>query len=254
MTPTSDSSCARARAPPWGSASRRCSGALRPTGSPTASPPPRTRHAAPRDAGGPLVVGAAERCALGERLVRGDARDRDRARVRHVRQQRTEGHDDLDAERLGQVDDRGGERAPAHRRLRTGEEHQVTGRAGDVRREDLHLGPGDLARDPVAQRDLRARRLEVVELLRIDRREAFRAERRGHEAERGRGGVGGVVPAAERAYEGRRTEALRPAIPDERLHPIHRTSWAREPRRSVGAPRAGRYWLRSRRWVASARA
>ena len=61
---------------------------------------------------------------------------------------------------------------------RPGEEHEVARRARDARRVDLDRGPLDLARAAVDELDLRARGLEVEELLGVDLREARRAERR----------------------------------------------------------------------------
>ena len=97
----------------------------------------------------------------------------DRARVRHVGEQRAERDDHLRAERLGEVDDRAGRtcasastaRCPASR-------IEVARRARDARGVDLDLGPLDLARARRRRADLRARRLEVEELLGVDRREA----------------------------------------------------------------------------------
>ena len=69
------------------------------------------------------------------------------------------------------------EGAPAHRRLDALHEHQVARRARRRRLEDLDRRPGDLALLVLAEPDARAVGLEVVELLRVDLREAARAER-----------------------------------------------------------------------------
>ena len=47
------------------------------------------------------------------------------------------------------------------------------------------------------------------------------------ERQRGGGGVAGVVPALERAHQRGGAKPVGTAIPDQWLHPIHRTSWAR---------------------------
>ena len=111
--------------------------------------------------------------------VGGHPGDRDRARVRDVGEQRPEGDHELRPERLGELDDHLAERAPLERRLVPDEQHEVARGAGDPRLVQLDLGPHDLAGVPVDQLDLRARALEVVELLGVDRREPPAAERAG---------------------------------------------------------------------------
>ena len=105
-------------------------------------------------------------------------------RVRDVGEQRAERDDRLHAERLGEVDDRVAERAPAVGRLVAGDEHEVARRAGRGRGVDLDLRPVDLAADAVDEADRRAGRLEVVELLGVDRREALRLQRAADERQR----------------------------------------------------------------------
>ena len=104
----------------------------------------------------------------------------DRVRVRDVGEQRAHRHDELRAERLGEVDDVLAERAPAHRRLGALDEDEVARRARHARGEDLDARPGDLALALVGEADVRARGLEVVEVLGVDAREALgaRATRR----------------------------------------------------------------------------
>ena len=184
--------------------------------------------------------------ALDERGVAREADERDRARVRDVGQQRAERDGELHAERLGELDDAVAERAPAHRRLGARDEHEVARRARRVRGPDLDLGPLDGARDAVDEPDRRARGLEVEELLGIQAREARRAELGADERQRRRGGLAGVVPAAERAHERGGPEAVRTALPDQWRHPGHGTSWARasgrrspRPRRPPDAARPG---------------
>ena len=79
------------------------------------------------------------------------------------------------------------------------------------------------------------RGLEVEELLGIEAGEARRAELRADERQRRRGGLAGVVPAAEGADERRGPEAVRTALPDQWLHPGHGTSWARVADRPSGS-------------------
>ena len=102
--------------------------------------------------------------------------DRDRARVRDVGQQRAEQDGHLDAERLGQIDDRLGERAPAEGGLGAGEQDQVARGARDADGVDLELRPVDRPRDAVLQAHHRARGLEVDELLGVDPGEGLGAE------------------------------------------------------------------------------
>jgi hypothetical protein len=138
--------------------------------------------------------------------------------VRHVGQQRAERHDELDAQRVAQVEDLAAEALPAEGRLGALQEHEVARGARHPGGVDLHVGPVDRAGAPVEQPDLRPGGLEVEELLGIDAREAHRAERRADELERGGGGVAGVVPAREGAHEGRGAERVGPALPDQGLH------------------------------------
>ena len=99
--------------------------------------------------------------------------------MRDVGEQRAERDDELRAERLGELDDHPAERAPAERRLVPDEQDQVARRARHAGLVELDRRPHDLARLSVDQLDLRAGRLEVVELLGVDRREppARRARR-----------------------------------------------------------------------------
>ena len=106
------------------------------------------------------------------------------------------------------------------------DEHEVARRARHARGEDLDLRPGDLALAAVGEADLRAGGLEVVEVLGVDPREALGVERLPDEGQRGRRGVAGVVPAAERADDRRGAKPVGTALPDQGLHPIHGTSWA----------------------------
>ena len=91
---------------------------------------------------------------------------------------------------------------------------------------------------PVGELDLRARRLEVEELLRVDAREAGGAEAGADERQGGRGRVAGVVPALEGADQGGGAKAVRPALPFEGRHPIQGRRWALV-RPSIATLRAG---------------
>ena len=122
------------------------------------------------------------------------------------------------------------EGAPAHRRLDALHEHQVARRArGAAPRRSRPSASRSRACSLSLEADARAVGLEVVELLRVDLREAPRVERGGQERDGARGGVAGVVPALEGAHHRRGPEAIRTAVPDEGLHPNHRTSWVRWP-------------------------
>ena len=93
------------------------------------------------------------------------------------------------------------------------QQHEVARRARHARLVELDLRPDDLARAALDERDLRARGLEVEELLGVDAREARRAERRAEKLQRRGGGVAGVVPARERADERGGAQAVRAAAP-----------------------------------------
>ena len=165
------------------------------------------------DAGRALVGRRAEADAVDERLVGGDAGDGDGARVRDVGEQRAERGHHLHAERLGEVDDRLAERAPADRGLGAGEQDQVARRARDAGLVDLELGPVDVARQTFVQAHRRAGRLEVDELLGIDGREALGVERRAEKRQGGCGGLARIVPALECANQSRGPQAIRATLP-----------------------------------------
>ena len=187
------------------------------------------------DAGRTLVAGGAQPQALDQRVVGGQAGDRDGARVRHVGEQRAQGDHHLHAQRLGQLHDHVAERAPAVGRLVPDEEDEVARRARDASLEQLGLGPGDLAAAPLGEADARAGGLEVEELLGVDAGEAAPLQGRADEADRGGGGVRGVVPALERADERGRAQGVRPAIPDQGRHRF--TVARRRPGRARSRPR-----------------
>ena len=180
------------------------------------------------DPGGPLVGRGREAEAGDQRGVGGEAGDRHRPGVGDVREQGAERDDELGAERFDELDDHRRERAPPERRLAPREQNQVTRCAGDAGFVELDRGPLDLARPAVGQLDPRPGRLEVVELLGVDRREPAGRQRAADERDRTRSRVGRVVPALERAYHRRGPEAVGAVLPLQRLHPVHRTSWGYE--------------------------
>ena len=55
------------------------------------------------------------------------------------------------------------------------QQHRAASEALGRRVVEIILGPVDAPREPVHERDHRPRRLEIVELLRLDRRELLRA-------------------------------------------------------------------------------
>jgi hypothetical protein len=144
--------------------------------------------------------------------------------VGDVGEERAERADELHAERLGEIEDQRGEGAPARRGLGAAQQHEVARRARHARDEDLDGRPDDLAHAGGPGLDLRAHRLEVIELLGVDLREARGAERGADEGQRRGGGVARVVPASERADQGRGPQSVGAVVPNQRLHPLHRTS------------------------------
>ena len=104
--------------------------------------------------------------------------------------------------------------APAERRLAAGQQDQVARRARDPRLVELDRRATRSARVwPSTSLIAGTRGLEVVELLGIDRREPPRAERAADERDRRRRGVGGVVPALERADQRRGPQTVGAVLP-----------------------------------------
>jgi hypothetical protein len=118
--------------------------------------------------------------------------------VRDIGEERAERNHELHSEILGQVGDLSGKRPPAGVRLDPQEEHGIALDSRDRRVVEDVLGPVDVPGDAVLEADVRPDGLEVVELLRIDVREALRAPALREEARRERGALRAVVPAAER--------------------------------------------------------
>ena len=79
---------------------------------------------------------------------------------------------------------------------------------------------------PSTELDLRARGLEVVEVLGVDAREALGADGGAEELQGGRRRVSRVVPTGERADDRRGPKAIRTVSQFKRLHPDQGTSWA----------------------------
>ena len=176
------------------------------------------------DARRALVARALHLQARDQSGVGGVPGECDRPGVRSVPQQCAQRDDELHSQRLGEVDQLGAEGAPAHRRLDALHEHQVARRLGGTRFVYLHPGPGDLALARIGEANARTVGLEVVELLGLDAREARCLQRGGEERDRARSSVAGVVPALERTHQRGGPEAIRTAVPDQGLHPNHRTS------------------------------
>jgi hypothetical protein len=104
--------------------------------------------------------------------------------VRHVGEQSAEGDDQLCAERLGELDHDLAERAPAEGGLAAGEQDQVPRRAGHPGLVKLDRRPDDLPRLAVDHLHPWPSGLEVVELLRLDRRESAGLQARSDELDR----------------------------------------------------------------------
>jgi hypothetical protein len=144
--------------------------------------------------------------------------------VGDVGEQRAERHHQLGAEHLGELDHELAERPPPKRRLRARHQDQVAGSARDADLEQLDGRPHDLARLAVDELDPRPGRLEVVELLGVDRGESLGVQRRADELDRAGGGVSRIVPALEPADQCRGPQSIGTVLPLQWLHPVHGTS------------------------------
>jgi hypothetical protein len=129
------------------------------------------------DPGRPLVARAAHAELLDQIRVGRQAGDGDRAGVGHVRHQRAQRDDHLDAQLLGGGDDRVGEGAPAEVGLDPAQQDEIPLRGGDAHRQQRVGGPVDRARLAIDQADRGPVDLEVVEVLRVDPRRDLRVER-----------------------------------------------------------------------------
>src|SRR5207247_287856 len=90
------------------------------------------------------------------------------------------------------------EGAPAQPRLRPEEQDRVALASRRPRMLEGVLRPVDAPHRPLDERDVRPRRLEVEELLRVDRGELLRVPGTAEEAVRHRRALPAVVPAAKR--------------------------------------------------------
>ena len=97
-----------------------------------------------------------------------------------------------------QVGDERAERPPAVVRLHSHEKHGVAIGTGNTGAVEGVLGPLDLSRPSVLERDVRTRRLEVHEELRVDVRELLRFPESGEIADGERCRLASVAPPAKR--------------------------------------------------------
>jgi hypothetical protein len=130
------------------------------------------------------------------RVARATA-DRARPRVRHVRKQRAQRDDEVDPELLDEADDQIRERAPAEVRLDAEEQDDVAVEPLRTPVVEDGRGPVDSPCQSFLERDVRPRRLEVEEVLRIDLRESLRVPELGEVAGCERCSLTAVVPAPE---------------------------------------------------------
>src|SRR3954451_10722155 len=114
----------------------------------------------------------------------------------NVGEERTEREEPFRPEVARQSCDRRRERPPPHVRLDAVEEDDVAAVGPGVQK--LVRRPIDLSRLALDEPDLRPRRLEVEELLRVDRRERLGSPGLAEVLNRAARGPAGVVPAAER--------------------------------------------------------
>src|SRR6266540_1717648 len=128
----------------------------------------------PDDSRRTFVAGALETEALDQLGIRGAAGDRRGARVRHVREQGSERDHQLYTKLTSETHHHPCERLPAEVGLDPEEEHRVAVDPRDRRVVEGVLGPFDASRRPFDERDVRSRRLEVEESLRLDFGEALR--------------------------------------------------------------------------------
>src|SRR2546428_134633 len=159
------------------------------------------------DSGRSLIARALQAEPFDQLRIGGTARHGRGPRVRHIREQRAERDHQLDAEVAREIDDHAGDRAPAKVRLDPEQQHRVSLQSGDRRMVEGVLRPFDVPRLPVDERDVRPGCLEVVEVLRLDLREAFRLPRLGEVAAGEGCALPAVVPPAERGDQNRRAQA-----------------------------------------------
>jgi hypothetical protein len=88
--------------------------------------------------------------------------------VRHVREQGAERNHHLDTKLAREVDDHPGEGLPAQVRLDSQQKHGIALETRNACVVEGVLGPLNLPRAALDERDVRPRRLEVEEALRLD--------------------------------------------------------------------------------------
>jgi hypothetical protein len=123
--------------------------------------------------------------------------------MRDVREQGSERDHHLDTELAGKVDDHVGEGLPAEVRLDPEEQYGVAIEIRDRRVVEGIFRPVDVPRLTVDEGDVRAGRLEVEEVLRLDVGEAVRIPDLGEVAARERGALAAVVPTAKSSDQNR---------------------------------------------------
>src|SRR6266851_2070176 len=123
--------------------------------------------------------------------------------MRDVREQGSERDHHLDTELAGKVDDHVGEGLPAEVRLDPEEQYGVAIEIWDRRVVESIFRPVDVPRLAVDEGDVRAGRLEVEEVLRLDVGEAVRIPDLGEVAARERGALAAVVPTAKSSDQNR---------------------------------------------------
>ncbi len=117
--------------------------------------------------------------------------------MRHIREQRAERDHQLDAEIAREIDDHGREGLPAQVGLDPEQQDRVAIEIRDRRVVEGVLRPVDVPRLTVDERDVRAGRLEVEEVLRLDVGEPVSLPDLGEVTACERGALATVVPAAK---------------------------------------------------------
>ena len=171
----------------------------------------------PGDAGRALVAGFLQAEALRRLGGVGRAGDRHRPGVRRVGQQRAEDDDGVDVELVGDGQQLGAERAPAHVGFHAVHQHDVAVAARRPAVRDPHRRPHQLPGDPVDLPDDRAIHLVVVVRLVVDLHDRVGLPDGVQVLERVAGRVAGVVPALKRRHDDRVVQfgqrgGLRPSI------------------------------------------
>ncbi len=132
----------------------------------------------------------------------------------HVREQRPERQQQIDAQLRGRLHDLRAEAAPPQRRLDAGQQQEVTSSRCPSDLQD-GLGPLDVTGETFAEADLGPGDREVVVLLGVDRRHGAGIEGAAEEADGRRGRFPGVGPAFEGGEEDGAYE-IRAVLPPQR--------------------------------------